>query len=168
MWENTSASWQVQIILRQLAGFGASWQVHVWENTYQLAPKEDQKFLPSKVTEIIDKVMSEKLGDKEYDPDMAKVGSVFGAGLAYDPDMAKVGGIVHEGKNCSGARGDPDMDRWLNNPFAIEQLLFKGEGRRNCPCPDMAKIKVGTTTQQYDRAKVGGTPPKVSPRDMNF
>ena len=27
-------------------------QVHVWENTYQMEPKEDQKFLPSKVTEL--------------------------------------------------------------------------------------------------------------------
>ncbi|CAD7924257.1 unnamed protein product [Amoebophrya sp. A120] len=47
-------------------------QVHVWENTYQMEPKHEQKFLPSKVTEIIDEVMTKKLADREYDPDMAK------------------------------------------------------------------------------------------------
>jgi len=47
--------------------------VHVWENTYQMEPKDDQKFLPSKVTEIIDKVMTDKLADREYDADHAKV-----------------------------------------------------------------------------------------------
>ncbi len=48
-------------------------QVHVWENTYQMEPKDDQKFLPSKITEIVDQVMAAKLADKEYDADQAKV-----------------------------------------------------------------------------------------------
>jgi hypothetical protein len=32
---------------------GGGNQVHVWENTYQMEPKDEQKFLPSKVREII-------------------------------------------------------------------------------------------------------------------
>ena len=58
-------------------------QVHVWENTYQMEPKEDQKFLPSKITEIIDQVMAAKLADKEYDADLAKVRFVRSVRVKY-------------------------------------------------------------------------------------
>lgn len=47
--------------------------LHVWENTYIMAPKDDEKFLPSKVTAVIDKVMTDKLKDKTYAPDDAKI-----------------------------------------------------------------------------------------------
>mmetsp|Transcript_35666 Transcript_35666/g.85850 ORF Transcript_35666/g.85850 Transcript_35666/m.85850 type:complete len:129 (-) Transcript_35666:94-480(-) len=47
--------------------------IHVWENTYIMEPKDDEKFLPSKVTDVIDKVMTEKLKDKVYNPDDAKI-----------------------------------------------------------------------------------------------
>merc|ERR1719265_1932050 len=44
-------------------------QVDVWENTYIMAPKDDEKFLPSRVTEVIEQVMTEYLKDKEYTVD---------------------------------------------------------------------------------------------------
>eukprot|EP00933_Yihiella_yeosuensis_P046961 TRINITY_DN4258_c1_g4_i1.p1 TRINITY_DN4258_c1_g4~~TRINITY_DN4258_c1_g4_i1.p1 ORF type:complete len:128 (-),score=31.06 TRINITY_DN4258_c1_g4_i1:283-666(-) len=52
---------------------GDQHQVHVWENTYIMQPKDDEKFLPSKVTEVIERVMSEYLRDKEYLAEDAKV-----------------------------------------------------------------------------------------------
>merc|ERR1712039_576360 len=48
-------------------------QVQVWENTYIMAPKDEEKFLPTKVAETIEKVMNEYLKDKEYAADDAKV-----------------------------------------------------------------------------------------------
>lgn len=32
---------------------GDQHQVHVWENTYIMAPKDNEKMLPSKVTAVI-------------------------------------------------------------------------------------------------------------------
>merc|ERR1719230_1283129 len=52
---------------------GDQHQVHVWENTYIMAPKDDEKFMPSKVTAVIDKVMNEYLRDKEYNVEDAKI-----------------------------------------------------------------------------------------------
>jgi hypothetical protein len=47
-------------------------QIEVHQPTYIMAPKDDEKFLPSKVTEVIEKTMAEFLGDKEYNDDDAK------------------------------------------------------------------------------------------------
>lgn len=47
-------------------------QVHVWENTYIMEPKDEEKFLPSKVTEIIESALTEKLKDKEYNAEDSK------------------------------------------------------------------------------------------------
>mmetsp|Transcript_130264 Transcript_130264/g.324790 ORF Transcript_130264/g.324790 Transcript_130264/m.324790 type:complete len:127 (-) Transcript_130264:358-738(-) len=47
--------------------------VHVWENTYIMQPKDDEKFLPSKVQEAIERVMNDYLKDKEYYPEDAKM-----------------------------------------------------------------------------------------------
>eukprot|EP00930_Biecheleria_cincta_P057979 TRINITY_DN43846_c0_g1_i1.p1 TRINITY_DN43846_c0_g1~~TRINITY_DN43846_c0_g1_i1.p1 ORF type:complete len:129 (-),score=19.94 TRINITY_DN43846_c0_g1_i1:185-571(-) len=52
---------------------GEQHQVHVWENTYIMMPKDHEKFLPSKVTAVIKKVMEEYLSDKEYDFADAKI-----------------------------------------------------------------------------------------------
>jgi len=52
---------------------GDQHQVHVWENTYIMAPKDEEKFQPSKVSKAIDKVMNEYLRDKEYSAEDAKV-----------------------------------------------------------------------------------------------
>eukprot|EP00811_Abedinium_folium_P002727 NODE_12504_length_1221_cov_4.188300.p2 GENE.NODE_12504_length_1221_cov_4.188300~~NODE_12504_length_1221_cov_4.188300.p2 ORF type:complete len:129 (+),score=34.76 NODE_12504_length_1221_cov_4.188300:104-490(+) len=41
-------------------------QVQVFENTYIMNPKDDEKFLPSKVTGVIKRVMDDYLKDKEY------------------------------------------------------------------------------------------------------
>mmetsp|Transcript_24265 Transcript_24265/g.76294 ORF Transcript_24265/g.76294 Transcript_24265/m.76294 type:complete len:128 (-) Transcript_24265:157-540(-) len=48
-------------------------QVHVWENTYIMQPKDEEKFLPSKVTETIERVMNEYFKDKEYTAEDAKI-----------------------------------------------------------------------------------------------
>eukprot|EP00747_Dinoflagellata_sp_TGD_P161900 gnl/TRDRNA2_/TRDRNA2_178903_c0_seq1.p1 gnl/TRDRNA2_/TRDRNA2_178903_c0~~gnl/TRDRNA2_/TRDRNA2_178903_c0_seq1.p1 ORF type:complete len:131 (+),score=36.93 gnl/TRDRNA2_/TRDRNA2_178903_c0_seq1:179-571(+) len=48
-------------------------QVHVWENTYIMAPKDEEKFLPSKVTETLERVMTEYFKDKEYNVEDAKI-----------------------------------------------------------------------------------------------
>mmetsp|Transcript_11575 Transcript_11575/g.26395 ORF Transcript_11575/g.26395 Transcript_11575/m.26395 type:complete len:128 (-) Transcript_11575:378-761(-) len=47
-------------------------QVHVWENTYIMEPKDDEKFLPSKVTQTMERVMNEYFKDKEYAPEDAR------------------------------------------------------------------------------------------------
>mmetsp|Transcript_47893 Transcript_47893/g.137430 ORF Transcript_47893/g.137430 Transcript_47893/m.137430 type:complete len:128 (+) Transcript_47893:117-500(+) len=47
--------------------------VHVWENTYIMEPKDEEKFLPSKVTDTIKKVMTDYLSDKDYSAEDAKV-----------------------------------------------------------------------------------------------
>ena len=51
-------------------------QVHVWENTYIMAPKDDEKFQPSQVTDVVSKVMTDYLCDKEYVAEDAKVWSL--------------------------------------------------------------------------------------------
>eukprot|EP00929_Paragymnodinium_shiwhaense_P120451 TRINITY_DN923_c0_g2_i1.p2 TRINITY_DN923_c0_g2~~TRINITY_DN923_c0_g2_i1.p2 ORF type:complete len:128 (+),score=35.84 TRINITY_DN923_c0_g2_i1:106-489(+) len=51
---------------------GEQHQVHVWENSYIMQPKEEEKFLPSKVTGAIKRVMDEYLKDKEYYAEDAK------------------------------------------------------------------------------------------------
>ncbi|CAE7280095.1 tctex1d1-b [Symbiodinium natans] len=51
---------------------GDQHQVHVWENTYIMAPKDDEKMLPSKVTAVIKNVMEGYLQDKEYAVEDAK------------------------------------------------------------------------------------------------
>mmetsp|Transcript_67352 Transcript_67352/g.161486 ORF Transcript_67352/g.161486 Transcript_67352/m.161486 type:complete len:131 (+) Transcript_67352:104-496(+) len=48
-------------------------QVQVWENTYIMAPKDDEKMLPSKVTEVLERVMNDYLRDKEYSAEDAKI-----------------------------------------------------------------------------------------------
>mmetsp|Transcript_21614 Transcript_21614/g.38709 ORF Transcript_21614/g.38709 Transcript_21614/m.38709 type:complete len:129 (-) Transcript_21614:234-620(-) len=52
---------------------GDQHQVHVWENTYIMAPKDDEKFLPSKVAAVIKNVMDSYLVDKEYQAEDAKI-----------------------------------------------------------------------------------------------
>lgn len=52
---------------------GDQHQVHVWENTYIMHPKDEEKFLPSKVSEVIERVMNEYLKDKEYGAEDAKI-----------------------------------------------------------------------------------------------
>jgi len=47
-------------------------QVHVWENTYIMEPKDEEKFLPSKVTEIVEAALTEKLKDKDYNAEDSK------------------------------------------------------------------------------------------------
>merc|ERR1711957_117744 len=39
--------------------------VHVWENTYIMAPKDEEVFQPSKVTAVIERVMKAYFADKE-------------------------------------------------------------------------------------------------------
>eukprot|EP00397_Hematodinium_sp_SG-2012_P046840 GEMP01053054.1.p1 GENE.GEMP01053054.1~~GEMP01053054.1.p1 ORF type:complete len:128 (+),score=24.47 GEMP01053054.1:68-451(+) len=51
-------------------------QVHVWENTYIMEPKEEEKFQPKKIEKIVQAVMNEYLKDKEYSLDDAKVWSL--------------------------------------------------------------------------------------------
>uniref|UniRef100_A0A7S1A2R8 Uncharacterized protein n=1 Tax=Noctiluca scintillans TaxID=2966 RepID=A0A7S1A2R8_NOCSC len=48
-------------------------QVHVWENTYIMEPKDEEKFMPSKVAATIERVMNEYLRDKEYAVEDAKI-----------------------------------------------------------------------------------------------
>ncbi|CEL97936.1 unnamed protein product [Vitrella brassicaformis CCMP3155] len=48
-------------------------QVHVWEPTYRTEPAENEKFLPSKVERVIRQVMEDKLTDKQYHQDEAKI-----------------------------------------------------------------------------------------------
>lgn len=48
-------------------------QVHVWENTYIMAPKEEEKFQPKKIEKIAEGVIRDYLADKEYNGDDAKV-----------------------------------------------------------------------------------------------
>mmetsp|Transcript_9253 Transcript_9253/g.27446 ORF Transcript_9253/g.27446 Transcript_9253/m.27446 type:complete len:128 (+) Transcript_9253:116-499(+) len=50
-----------------------SHQLHVWENTYIMQPKDEEKFYPSKVTEAIKRVMDDMLKDKEYSVEDAKM-----------------------------------------------------------------------------------------------
>eukprot|EP00401_Gymnodinium_catenatum_P083448 CAMPEP_0117607746 /NCGR_PEP_ID=MMETSP0784-20121206/80442_1 /TAXON_ID=39447 /ORGANISM="" /LENGTH=105 /DNA_ID=CAMNT_0005410979 /DNA_START=100 /DNA_END=414 /DNA_ORIENTATION=+ len=52
---------------------GEQHQVQVWENTYIMQPKDEEKFLPSKVTEVIERVMNEYLSEKEYCAEDAKI-----------------------------------------------------------------------------------------------
>eukprot|EP00414_Alexandrium_minutum_P004245 CAMPEP_0113819564 /NCGR_PEP_ID=MMETSP0328-20130328/802_1 /TAXON_ID=39455 /ORGANISM="Alexandrium minutum" /LENGTH=127 /DNA_ID=CAMNT_0000787497 /DNA_START=89 /DNA_END=472 /DNA_ORIENTATION=+ /assembly_acc=CAM_ASM_000350 len=47
-------------------------QVQVWENTYIMQPKDEEKFLPSKVSETIERVMNDYFKDKEYSVEDAK------------------------------------------------------------------------------------------------
>mmetsp|Transcript_86876 Transcript_86876/g.194282 ORF Transcript_86876/g.194282 Transcript_86876/m.194282 type:complete len:128 (-) Transcript_86876:74-457(-) len=47
-------------------------QVQVWENTYIMQPKDEEKFLPSKVSETIERVMNDYFKDKEYSVEEAK------------------------------------------------------------------------------------------------
>mmetsp|Transcript_54219 Transcript_54219/g.86188 ORF Transcript_54219/g.86188 Transcript_54219/m.86188 type:complete len:134 (-) Transcript_54219:173-574(-) len=47
-------------------------QLQVYQNTYIMAPKDDEKFLPSKVSEVIERVMNDYFKDKEYSPEEAK------------------------------------------------------------------------------------------------
>ena len=47
-------------------------QVHVWENTFQMGPKDDQVFLPSRITKIVEEIIDSKLKDKEYQEAEAK------------------------------------------------------------------------------------------------
>merc|ERR1712154_750245 len=51
---------------------GEKHQVHVWENTYIMQVKDSEKFLPSQVSAVIEKVMREYLSDKEYCAEEAK------------------------------------------------------------------------------------------------
>jgi len=48
-------------------------QVHVWENTYIMEPKEQEKFQPKHIEKIAEKVIQEYLKDKDYNVDDAKV-----------------------------------------------------------------------------------------------
>jgi len=48
-------------------------QVHVWENTYIMEPKEEEKFQPKKIEKIAGSVIKDYLADKEYNADDAKV-----------------------------------------------------------------------------------------------
>merc|ERR1712039_314674 len=57
---------------RETRAMGEPHQVQVWENTYIMEPKDDEKFLPSKVTGVIDRVMNEYFKDKEYSAEEAK------------------------------------------------------------------------------------------------
>ncbi|CAE8588161.1 unnamed protein product, partial [Polarella glacialis] len=52
---------------------GDQHQVHVWENTYIMQPKESEKFFPSKVSACIERVMEDYLKDKEYGAEDAKI-----------------------------------------------------------------------------------------------
>lgn len=51
-------------------------QVTVWENTYIMEPKEEEKFQPKKIEKMVESVMNEYLKDKEYNVDDAKVWSL--------------------------------------------------------------------------------------------
>mmetsp|Transcript_17048 Transcript_17048/g.43902 ORF Transcript_17048/g.43902 Transcript_17048/m.43902 type:complete len:128 (-) Transcript_17048:149-532(-) len=51
---------------------GDTHQLHVWENTYIMQPKDEEKFLPSKVTEVMERVMTDYLKEKEYTAEEAK------------------------------------------------------------------------------------------------
>eukprot|EP00928_Gymnodinium_smaydae_P025497 TRINITY_DN2027_c0_g1_i1.p2 TRINITY_DN2027_c0_g1~~TRINITY_DN2027_c0_g1_i1.p2 ORF type:complete len:133 (+),score=33.64 TRINITY_DN2027_c0_g1_i1:113-511(+) len=48
-------------------------QVHVWENTYIMEPKEEEKFLPSKVTEAIERTVEGYFKDRECCIEDAKI-----------------------------------------------------------------------------------------------
>eukprot|EP00928_Gymnodinium_smaydae_P025498 TRINITY_DN2027_c0_g2_i1.p1 TRINITY_DN2027_c0_g2~~TRINITY_DN2027_c0_g2_i1.p1 ORF type:complete len:133 (+),score=30.87 TRINITY_DN2027_c0_g2_i1:106-504(+) len=48
-------------------------QVHVWENTYIMEPKEEEKFQPSKVTAAIEATVNEYFKDREYCQEDAKL-----------------------------------------------------------------------------------------------
>merc|ERR1719235_187378 len=47
-----------------------------WENTYIMEPEHNEKFLPSKVTAIIEAIMTERLADKEYSVEDAKLWTI--------------------------------------------------------------------------------------------
>mmetsp|Transcript_27112 Transcript_27112/g.59025 ORF Transcript_27112/g.59025 Transcript_27112/m.59025 type:complete len:127 (-) Transcript_27112:65-445(-) len=47
--------------------------VHVWENTYIMEPKDDQKFLPSQVEGAIKRVLTDYFQDKVYGQEDAKM-----------------------------------------------------------------------------------------------
>uniref|UniRef100_A0A7S1MDM3 Dynein light chain n=1 Tax=Alexandrium catenella TaxID=2925 RepID=A0A7S1MDM3_ALECA len=47
-------------------------QVQVWENTYIMQPKDEEKFQPSRVSETIERVMNDYFKDKEYSVEEAK------------------------------------------------------------------------------------------------
>jgi len=111
-------------------------QVQVWENTYIMAPKDEEKFLPSKVTEATEKVMSEYLRDKEYNAEDAKAWTLE---IANDikaavkelniPRYKLIVQVVIGEQGSQGVRiaskclWDSTSDNWSSHTFANDSLF---------------------------------------------
>ena len=114
--------------------------VHVWENTYIMEPEHHEKFLPSKVTAIIHRVLTDRLKEKEYDANEAKIWCID---LANDIKSAvkdecnmpryKIICQVVVGKNdgqgirvASKCLWDNNNDNWASGHFKNQALFAIG------------------------------------------
>ncbi|CAE7784335.1 tctex1d1-b [Symbiodinium sp. CCMP2592] len=119
---------------------GEQHQVHVWENTYIMAPKDDEKMLPSKVTAVIKNVMEGYLQDKEYAVEDAKAWTLdlsneIKASVKQDLNIPRYKIIVQVVIGEQASQGirvaskclwDVNSDNWASYTFENQSLFAVG------------------------------------------
>jgi len=112
-------------------------QICAWENTYIMEPQHDEKFMPSQVTAIIQRILENRLKDMEYSEADAKVLTIE---LATDIKQAvreecnmpryKIMSQVTVGKNdgqgirvASKCLWDKNNDNWASASYK-NQFIF--------------------------------------------
>eukprot|EP00439_Symbiodinium_sp_Y106_P052164 s3822_g6.t6 len=124
----------------KFAAMGEQHQVHVWENTYIMAPKDDEKMLPSKVTAVIKNVMEGYLQDKEYAVEDAKAWTLdlsneIKASVKQDLNIPRYKIIVQVVIGEQASQGirvaskclwDVNSDNWASYTFENQSLFAVG------------------------------------------
>lgn len=122
--------------LDHLAAMGDQ-HVHVWENTYIMHPKDEEKFLPSKVQAAIKKVMEDYLKDKEYHVDEAKMWTLdlsndIKAAVKADCNIPRYKVIV-QAPTALGSTWGEVLGTSAGAARRIVRLMADQEGRTNGP-----------------------------------
>ncbi|CAE7233547.1 tctex1d1-b [Symbiodinium sp. KB8] len=135
-----SDNWASYTFENQFAAMGEQHQVHVWENTYIMAPKDDEKMLPSKVTAVIKNVMESYLQDKEYAVEDAKAWTLdlsneIKASVKQDLNIPRYKIIVQVVIGEQASQGirvaskclwDVNSDNWASYTFENQSLFAVG------------------------------------------
>lgn len=107
------------------------------ENTYQLEPKEDERFLPGAVRRVIQDVFREKLENSTYEPLSAQATAAEVCGLIRQRMKAQlriprfkfaVQVVLAENKGqglrvCSKALWDDQFDNYSTYTYTINNLI---------------------------------------------
>ncbi|CAE7491305.1 tctex1d1-b [Symbiodinium microadriaticum] len=148
-----SDNWASYTFENQFAAMGEQHQVHVWENTYIMAPKDDEKMLPSKVTAVIKNVMESYLQDKEYAVEDAKAWTLdlsneIKASVKQDLNIPRYKIIVQVviGEQASQV----NSDNWASYTFENQSLFAVGTGPT--PIRQLQHVKLGRHLQRGSSA----------------